>query len=270
MEHRPRLTEEENQIIQMRRQNQSKRALIIPDCHIPFEDKRAYNLMLKVGKSINPEEIVILGDYADFYDVNSHGKDPGIETRLSVEIELVIERLEELRHLFPSANIVYIEGNHEYRLGRYIQNKAPELFGFVSVPDLLSLKDLSIKFIPYGPHQKYNVLGGKLIARHEPLANGVHVAHSTVTKAMHSTIFGHVHRIQESQTVNIDGDNFRGITPGWLGDQKQRAFNYVKNHHQWSLGFSVVTQMDCGTWFNQMIHIIDYKCQCDGVVYESD
>jgi UDP-2,3-diacylglucosamine pyrophosphatase LpxH len=255
----------------VREENASKylRALIIPDCHIPFEDKRAYDLMLKVACSFVPEEIVILGDYADFWDISSHAKELDTGAKLVEEIDAVQKRLEELRLLFPESKIVYIEGNHEYRLGRYVRDKARELYGIVDVPKLLKLDDYNIKFVPYGPHQKYNVMDGKLIARHEPIAGGIHCAHGTVAKACHSVIFGHVHRIQESQIVSINGENYRGITPGWLGDQNSSVFNYVKNHHQWALGFSVVTQVDNEYWFNQTVHIIDYKCQFDGKVFRN-
>jgi predicted phosphodiesterase len=267
-QHRPRLSPDEAQIIQAHRgRKNNQRALIIPDCHIPFEDKKAYELMLKVGQHIQPEEIVILGDYADFYDVSSHGKDPHIVSKLLDEVEAVKGRLAELRRLFPSAEIVYIEGNHEYRLGRYIRDKAPELFGIVGVENILGLEGFGIKFIPYGPCQKHRVLGASIIARHEPLAGGVHVAHNTASKALHSVIFGHTHRIQESQIVSFNGENHRGISSGWLGNCRLPAFNYVKAHHQWALGFSVLT-LTGKTWFNQLVHIIDYKCQCDGIIFE--
>lgn len=245
-----------------------KRALIIPDCHIPYEDKQAYQLMLDVAKDLDPDEIVILGDYADFYGINAHGKDPGIYEKLTDEIFAVQDRLKELKALFPRAKKVFIEGNHCYRLARYIQSKAPDLYGVVDVRSILELDLYGFEFVPYGPNQKYQILNSSLYARHEPLAGGTHVAHNTVVKAMHSVIFGHTHRIQESQIVAINGENFRGISSGWLGDCAHPVFNYVKNHHQWALGFSVVTVLDDNTWFNQLIHIIDYKCIFDGFVYE--
>lgn len=238
---------------------EAKTALIIPDCHIPYEDKRAYELMLRVGIDLIPDEIVILGDYADFYGVNSHGKSPGIVETLKDEVQAVIDRLTELNKLFPTAKKIFIEGNHEYRLARYISNSAPELFGMIGVKELLKLDDLGFKFIPYGPNQKYRILGSSLFARHEPLGGGTHVAHGTVNKAMASVIFGHTHRIQESQAVAMNGQNFRGISSGWLGNCKHPIFSYVKNHHQWALGFSVLHVVG-DIWFNQLVHIIDYKC----------
>lgn len=244
-----------------------KRALIIPDCHIPYEDKRAYQLMLDVAKDLHPDEVVILGDYADFYGINAHGKSPEITETLEEEIYAVIERLKELKKLFPKAKRVFIEGNHCYRLARYIQAKCPELYGFVTIDKILELDLLGFNFVPYGPNQKYRVLDSSLFARHEPISGGVHVAHGTVTKASHSVIFGHTHRIQESQVVSINGECYRGISSGWLGDATHPVFNYVKNHHQWAHAFSVVTTTG-NTWFNQLIHIIDYKCLFDGHIYE--
>lgn len=247
-----------------------KKALVIPDCHIPYEDKRAYELMLKVAKDINPDEIVILGDYADFYAVNSHGKDAAVKNGLlQDEVHEVVMRLKQLKTMFPDAKRVFIEGNHEYRLARYINSKCPDLYGVFDTESVLELKLLGYEFVPYGPNQKYRVLGSKLIARHEPLAGGKHVAQNTVEKAMHSVIFGHTHRIQEAQIVTIHGENYRGISSGWLGDTSHKVMQYVRGHHQWAHGFSVVHVLDDGTWFNSLIHIVNYKCYYNGYVYEN-
>lgn len=247
-----------------------KRALVIPDCHIPYEDKRAYDLMLEVAKDVDPDEIVILGDYADFFAVNSHGKDADYAGVLLMdEVREVIVKLEQLRKLFPDAKLVFCEGNHEYRLTRYLNSKAPDLFGVVDVPSILELDRLGYEYVPYGPNQKYHILGSKLIARHEPLAGGKHVAQNTVEKAMHSVIFGHTHRIQEAQIVTIHGENYRGISSGWLGDSNSKVMQYVRHHHQWALGFSVVSVLDDMTWFNQLLHIINYKCIYNGYLYEN-
>lgn len=246
-----------------------KKALVIPDCHIPYEDKRAYELMLAVAKDVDPDEIVILGDYADFYSLSSHGRDSAVTEQLQDEIFEVVKRLKQLNRLFPNAKKVYIEGNHEYRMARYINSRCPDLYGFVDTRIVLELDLLGWEFVPYCPNQKHPVLGSKLIARHEPLAGGKHVAQNSVEKAMHSLIFGHTHRIQEAQVVTIHGENYRGISNGWLGDSTHPVMQYVKNHHQWALGFSVTTVLDDGTWFNNLLHIINYKCIYEGNLYEN-
>lgn len=223
--------------------------------------------MLDVAEDVNPDYIYILGDFADFYDINSHGKAPDIQGKLIDELSSVHYRLEQLQLLFPDAAKTYIAGNHEHRLARYISNKAPELFGIVDVKELLYLDTYGYKYVAYGPEQKAQVGNSHLYARHEGFTAGLHIAHGTVVKGMASIIFGHCHRIQESQVVAINGDNYRGIASGWLGDKNHPVFNYVKNHHQWALGFSIVTILEDGTFFNSLIHIIDYKCVVDGTLY---
>ena len=260
-----RLTGEANQM-------RTKKALIIPDCHIPYHDERAYNVMIEVAKYIDKtyglDEIVILGDYADFYGVNAHGKDASVRETLIEEIHDVVMKLRQLQSLFPKAKRVYIEGNHEYRLARYINNRCPDLYGLIDASTLLELKILGFEFVPYGPTQSYNVLGSKLIARHTPLAGGKHVAQNTVEKALSSVIFGHTHRIQEAQVVALDGKNYRGISSGWLGDPTHPVMQYVSGHHQWAQGFSIVTTLPNRTWFNSLIHIINHQCYYDGYVFE--
>jgi len=247
----------------------TKTALIIPDVHFPYADERAYDLMLKVAMDQKIDEIVLLGDFADFYAVNSHGKDAAIDGTLKEEVDEVNARLDELDFLFPKANKVFLEGNHEFRLQRFINKQAPDLHGLISVPALFELDTRDKwRWVPYTPDQGYKVLGGKLIARHEPVGGGIHCAHGSVVKAGCSVIFGHHHKIQESQVVMMNGQNHRGITCGWLGNKNSPVMQYVKNHHQWALGFNLVTTLEDGTFFAQNIHIIDYKCQYGGKVYK--
>ena len=52
--------------------------------------------MLQVAKDIKIDMIYILGDYADFYAVSSHSKDPRVGTMLEKEVKDVIAGLDEL------------------------------------------------------------------------------------------------------------------------------------------------------------------------------
>jgi hypothetical protein len=245
-----------------------KCALIIPDCHIPYENKRAYNLMLKVAKDLKPSEIVILGDYADFYWATSHGKHPDMLRTFKDEIKAINHRLDEMDELFPSSKKRYLCGNHEYRMERYLQEKAPELFGYVRYSELFELdKRPNWSWHAYGPNQRLQIMNSKLYARHEPLAN---TAGGTAHKAMCSLIYGHIHRIEESHIVSMDGKNHVCFSVGWLGDKrKEKIYGYVKNHHQWQLGFGLV-YVDASTryFYHEKIHILDnMTCVVNGKQY---
>ncbi len=247
-----------------------KYALIIPDTHIPYEDKRSYELMLKIARQGLPhiDSVVILGDYGEFATVGSHPKDPDLENFLKKETDAVNERLNQLDRLFPKAEKVYIEGNHENRFDRYIRDKAPQLYGLMSIKKLLRLdKRPGWKWIPYGPNQKVKVLNSKLYARHEPAGSGDYTAAQTVRKCGASVVYGHTHRVQEYQTVMLNGDSHRAINSGWLGDANHKIFEYVKNHHQWGHAFSIVTVLPNGLFFNNTIHIIDHKAVFGNKLY---
>lgn len=245
-------------------------ALIVPDTHRPYHDKKAYALMLEVASYIKPKEICILGDYADFYSVSSHAKDPRVFNMLTDEVIDVLFGLEEFDKLFPDAKKVFISGNHEFRLERYLVDKAPALFGVTSTPHLLEIHGRpNWKFVPYGPNQMHKILGSYLTARHEPLANS---AKATASKALCSLVYGHIHRIEESHLVGLDGTNHVCFSVGWLGDKrKDQIFDYVKGHHQWQLGFGIA-YVDPKTkfFYHQKIHIMNnYTCVVNGKLFKA-
>jgi len=249
-----------------------KLALLIPDTHRPYHDKRAYNLMLEVATYYKNElaEIVIGGDYADFYSVMSHTKDPRVPSMLMDEVVDVLAGLQEFDDLFPDAVKVFIEGNHEYRLERYLCDKAPALFGVTSTYSLLEFERRNNwQFISYGPNQKHKIIGSKLTARHEPLSSS---AKATAAKALCSLVYFHIHRIEESHIVGLDGTNHVCFSVGWLGDKRlDKIFSYVKGHHQWQLGFGLAwVDKNTGFFYHQKIHILEnYTCVIDGKLFKA-
>lgn len=247
-------------------------AIIIPDTHAPYHDRRAWKILqqvcLKHKKKIT--EIVFLGDFADFYAVNSHGRHPSVMGVLIEEIETVNSMLDWFDEHFPSTKKVFLEGNHEYRLERYLVNNAPALFGVTETRELLQFtKRPNWKFVPYGPNQSHMVLGSYLNARHEPLGSS---AKATASKALCSLVYGHIHRIERSHLVGLDGTDHVCFSVGWLGDKKKdKIFGYVKQHAQWQLGFCIVW-VDKRTryFYPNTIQILDnYSCVVGGEIFKA-
>lgn len=246
-----------------------KNAIFISDVHRPYHDQRAWELMMMVAEDYGIDEFIIGGDFADFYGLNSHGKNPHIEETLIDELASVHSGLMEIQRSFPSAKKVYITGNHEHRLARYIANKAPELFGVIEIEDLLQLKHFDFEYVPYGPYQGHAVLGTELIARHEPLTMGLHCAYGTIVKTGTSTIFGHTHRKQEAEMIRLDGTHLIGIAVGHLADYKHPVMSYLKNHPQWTQGFCTISADEkTGEWFYENVRITEgYKCKHNGFIW---
>ncbi|MFN7262225.1 MAG: hypothetical protein ACK5UJ_00275 [Pseudobdellovibrionaceae bacterium] len=259
------------QLLSFNIMNMLKLAVIIPDSHVPYHDKKAFQILKKVMLHYKKQisEIVILGDFADFYAVNSHGKHPKLLHTLEEEVQGVQSELDWFDKNFASATKVFIEGNHEWRLARFIYQNAPALFGVTSTEGILKLHNRpKWKFIPYSPQQSYQVMGSKLTARHEPLASSVK---ATASKALCSLVYGHIHRIEESHLVGLDGTNHVCFSVGWLGNKKlDEVYGYVKGHHQWQLGFGLAwVDTSTGYFYHQKVHILDnYSCVIDGKVFK--
>lgn len=195
--------------------------------------------MLEVAAFVGVRHIYIKGDFADFYNLHQHGpKDPRVVHSLTSEIEAVRFALDELDALFPDARKHFIQGNHEWRLERYIQNKCPELFGFVTCQQLLQIEGRpNWVWHRYWPDQKCQVLNAQLWLRHEPLASS---AAASLRKAMCSHSWGHTHRIDEAKIKGLNHE-IVAWSDGWLGDdRKDEVFGYVKGHFAWQKGFSIV------------------------------
>ena len=242
---------------------------LIPDTHRPFHHKRAYNLMLQVFSDLGVDAIYLLGDYADFYSVMSHQKDPRLPSMLEKEVEDINLGLDELDDIFPDAKKTYIEGNHCYRLERYLQDKAPAIFGMVDCQQLFGMYNRpNWNWISYKPDQSVKILNSKLYARHEPVGTSARV---TAARSLCSVVFGHTHRIEESHIVGLDGSNHVAFSVGWLGDaRKDQVFGYVKNHNQWQMGFGLVwIETKTRYFYHQKIHILDnITCVVNGKIYK--
>ena len=212
-----------------------EKILFIPDCHVPYHDKDAFNLMLKAGKEFKPEHVVIMGDFADFYGVSSHSKDPNRALKLKEEIEDTKEALDQVISI-GAKNNVFVAGNHEDRLERYLRDRAPELFNFISIPKILELKEKGFKYTPY--KQAYKL--GKLNITHDAGNAGRYAHYKSLDTFQHNVIIGHTHRIGYAVEGDAQGSRHVCAMFGWLGDVSEIDYMHqVKARKDWSLGFGI-------------------------------
>lgn len=164
--------------------------LFIPDCHFPFVDRRAWDLVVKAADHIRQKfdymRIVQLGDLCDMYSVSAHDKDPRRIVQLSEELSSANEALDELDAIGADCKAITL-GNHEYRLERYLMRNAPMLLDSVSVPDLLQLRSRGWTYCEYRSHIKL----GKLFMTHDVGVSGAYAAHKAGAAFEHSVVIGH-------------------------------------------------------------------------------
>lgn len=241
----------------------AERLLIIPDCHAPYHDERAWKLMLKAARQFKPHIIVHCGDLADFYAVSSHSKDPSRKHQLKDELKEV-KRLRKQLDALGAKRKVFIEGNHEDRLRRYLEEKAPELFGMFDTDSLLGLSENGWEFVAYKEATKV----GKVWFTHDTGNSGLYTTARALAAFQHSVVIGHHHAIQYAVEGDAVGGHRVGAQFGWLGDVKQIDYMHkIRAMRNWSLGFGVGYKDTDGTVFLQPVPIVGYRCCLEGKVF---
>ena len=145
--------------------------VFISDLHIPYEDKKAVELVVKFIEDFKPEILILGGDMLDFMGLSRFSKDPKRALTTQEDIDKVNKLLVRIRYILPNSEIVYLEGNHEFRMTNYKWTKCPELsyIKALTLPKLLNLGELGIQFIPYTKFYNYKKIyfvHGDVISKH--------------------------------------------------------------------------------------------------------
>lgn len=131
-------------------QIQKRMSVVLNDLHIPFENKTAVKMAVNFIREQKPGTIHLLGDCCDMWSISRFDKDPMRRLNLQEELDAVRDWLAELRDAAPKARIIFSEGNHEYRLRKYLMSEAKALAGLrsLALESLLDFDNLKIRFQP--------------------------------------------------------------------------------------------------------------------------
>jgi hypothetical protein len=121
--------------------------------------------------------------------------------------------LRSLRRTLPRTRITWIEGNHEFRLRRYLIQNARVLYGVpgLTVPELFGLKALGIEYVACHPlASKFTdnfIRVGSLYVGHwdKVSVHGGYAAKSLVETKGVSLLQGHTHRFGAHARTTVDG-----------------------------------------------------------------
>lgn len=234
--------------------------VIVSDLHAPYQDLKAWAVCLAAIKALKPETIVVIGDFADCYSVSSFDRNPTRRQDLKWEIDQVRAELKKLCRL-ADGRVAYCEGNHERRLERYLCSKAPELYGLISIRDLLLQGIRGVEWVPYREHVKI----GKVLYTHDVGHAGVYAGRHTLSACGHNVVFGHTHR----GGVVIDGDHTGdrrfSLNVGWLGDVEQVDYMHRIKTKDWTLGFGhIYTDSRTGLVWPSFVPVMGGGCYVAG------
>lgn len=292
----------------------------VGDLQIPYHDKRAVDLFLKVMKSWKPDAIDVVGDiddqleYSSFSDgttdeffnqikaeekeyekavaarekeiiklAKSLGEDdvlvepepvPEIEPVDAQTLHFVKKHADGAREFYatlrkqhPNADIHASLGNHEMRVFKYLDRKAPQVIGQVTPEFLWGLDNAGITWRMYEqpPLERYS---------------GIYVHHGATTSATGlavksdienynvSLVRGHDHRggvVYKSHPLSKS--SLVGMGTGHLCDPSAYGLRYTINP-SWEQGFGIAYVVD-GKAHLQFVPMRNYTCILDGKVFQN-
>jgi len=245
-----------------------EKILFIPDTHVPYHHHKAFDLAVKVAEAFKPDYLVILGDFADFYGVSSHDRSPERKLNILEEGKEARECLTRLAEASGAKYRIFISGNHEYRLRRYIWSSAPALHGIASVQDILKLRlQPTWEFIPYRQY----IMIGKLMVTHD-LGSGGMNAHRAGLKhagSGKSLVIGHTHRMATETIQDTTGQISQTSMFGWLGDRDQiDPYLHKAQTHHWVHGVGIGYKFKDGTVITHPVPFTDGKAVINGSFVE--
>lgn len=248
---------------------------VIGDVHGPWCDDIAVNLFLDICKDVGITDLVINGDFVDFYNINAHGpKDPEIQSKLDDEFIWAGDMLDHIKKKLPGVQITWIYGNHEYRLDRFVMANCPAFYNHLKLEKMLRLDERGVDWIPYNERFK---IGPKLYCQHSPPSYSENAASTSFKKKFDEDhIWGCAHRPDRVIRRGSSGTIYESHILGWFGrkdiilenqrnmPENNRVFKFTKNHEGWACSFAITDGFHI-----QHILMKNYQCHIGGHIYEA-
>jgi len=176
--------------------------VVLGDRQIPFHDTRAIRLARRVIEDFQPDYVVDLGDALDLPDLSTkYAPKPEHKMQFKSALRIYREQTEKEIEACPTAKRIWIAGNHEQRLEKYVSVKAEALWellnddGPLTLPKLVGIEDKVTYVQPYGEAWAYRWQGAEFLFKHGDRHNKF--ASSSELSDLHTNgISGHLHRIQ--------------------------------------------------------------------------
>lgn len=239
--------------------------LIVPDVHVPFHDKRAWRLMLKVARVLKPYYLAAVGDVGDFYAVSNHDKNPERALRLDTEVAEVRAALDDLDALGAKHKLL-CGSNHHIRLQRYLETKAPELNSVLNEDALFGLSKRGWLTCAYRDHAE---MAGVTFT-HDVGSAGKNAVWRVLELFKGTSVTGHTHRMAYVAEGDLEGNRRISAMFGWLGDVKQIDYmSRAKAMKEWQLGFGVgyFCPATGAAYLVPVPILADYSCVVNGILY---
>ena len=175
------------------------------DVHEPFSDPQAVDLFMIVAEQAQPDVIVVGSDFADMYLSSAFDKNPEFAI-YDDEVELFVDRFQKamkrIKKVCPLTKLVFIWGNHERRLFRYVQKNAGAYHNTITKTFINGIKcNGDVWYIGKVDHVRIGPLSVEHGVRHND-----HVAKARLIDegGQISIMMGHVHKRNFYEVTGAD------------------------------------------------------------------
>ena len=212
-----------------------------------------------------PDVVVFIGDFGDMWSVSDHSKDPARKDLLIDEVAAVNRELDKVENIIGE-KAIFIEGNHEDRLRRYLWDKAPKLLGTAEVKKLYRIGERGWKHVHY---RDYHTIA-PVTYTHDLGRAGVNAARQSLLDFGGNLVFGHTHRGSVVYQGEVKGNAHFSLNVGWLGDVNEIDYMHkARAMRDWQLGFGTVIHDGPKRAFARFHPIVGGRVEVDGHVYST-
>lgn len=219
-----------------------KKAIVLPDFQLPYIDAIALNAVEQYMADNKFDYWVQLGDYMDF-EYASRWTEENLKVLsgntflddYAYANEVLDRHIKLVRGNNPHAEMVIIEGNHDFRPERVIE-KDPRFEGLIEFHRNLRLREKNIRFVRFWSKGELYKIGNATFVH--GLHTNDHHAKKMVSAFGTNIFYGHTHDIQQySLTYKGGGKTIVGQSMGCLCKYNMP---YIKGKPtRWQQGFGV-------------------------------
>lgn len=209
------------------------KVLVIPDAHIHQDSnlERFDKLGNYIAKE-KPEVIISMGDFVSMQSIShwdAHKKltmegrryrldmNKGKEalSKLFSPLYAIQRRQKELKEKQYRPRVIYLEGNHEAWVDKYLEEN-PSMEGQIGIDLDLGLAEKGIEFVPY----KSYVTIEDVQFTHMPISgsgqavSGADICSKVARYVAKSTVFAHTHRLEHSVVTRVGAEPMQLLTVG--------------------------------------------------------
>lgn len=226
---------------EVKTKNKFKKCVIVPDAQIGYyrnregnleatHDEKAIQIAIELIKYVKPSAVVCVGDNLDLPEMGKYLTTPAYQQTTQAAIDRAALLCAQIRAAAPSAEIVWLAGNHEERMPKYLLTNAaaayglrkgniPESWPVLSVPYLCRMDEYGVEYRPGYPASDYWINEKLRVIHGDRVKSSGSTANVYLNNEKTSVIYGHIHRIETAFKTREDFDGPRTImaaSPGCL------------------------------------------------------